>query len=177
MFGLWHVPLKAEAFGNSSLTIPRVGMAFFDAPVLYHKKPWGLNHQWTFGSSFMQALNYRWWWIVDTSLGLGKVSSNDATIGVFLGGAGLRFNVFEGDFRPHVSLTLHYLHFLGDGTRHLPLNLGWPIFVGLKPTMGLEWLFYSEMSLLIDGSYGLYVNINEPFRQVLFATAAFALYF
>ena len=169
---------NTEAFGNNSLSIPRVGMAFFDAPVLYHKKRWGLTHQWTVGTSFMQAINYRWWWFADASLGFGKLTvENEPNLISFAGGGGLRFNIFEGDFRPHVTLLLHYLHFLGDGTKSMPLNLGWPIFVGLKPVIGMEWLFYSEMALSLDGGYGFYVNINEPFRQVLYAQAAFAIYF
>lgn len=168
----------AEAFGNNSVTIPRVGMAFFDTPVLYHKKPWGLSHQWTVGSSFMQAINYRWWWLAETSIGFGKLTDGARPyIGSFNGGAGIRFNIFEGDVRPHVSMLLNYLHFLGDGAKDLPLNLGWPIFVGLRPTVGLEWLFYPEMALAIEGGYGFYLNINEPFRQILYTHASFAIYF
>lgn len=174
----WHSQAAGEAFGNNSLTIPRLGMAFYDSPLVYHAKPWGLDHQWTIGSSFIQAVNYRWWWVAETSFGFGKLSvENKPYLGAFSGGGGMRLNIFEGDFRPHVSMVLHYLHFLGDGTRAIPLNLGWPIFVGLKPSMGMEWLFYSEMALSIEGAYGLYVNLNEPFRQVLYANAAFAIYF
>lgn len=169
---------SAEAFGNSSLMVPQVGMAFFDSPLLHHRKPWGLSHQWTVGTAFMQAINYRWWWLAETNLGFGKLTADSAPyIGSFLGGAGLRYNIFEGDFRPHVTTTVHYLQFFGDGTKAMPLNLGWPIFVGLRPTIGMEWLFYSEMALTLDGSYGFYININEPFRQVLFARASFSIYF
>lgn len=178
MGAFFCVDLCAEAFGNTSITIPRLGMAFFDSPLLYHKKPWGLDHQWTVGTSFMQALNYRWWWVADTSIGFGTLTvAHKPFLATFTGGAGLRFDIFEGDFRPHITTSVHYLQFLGDGTRSIPLNLGWPIFVGLKPTVGMEWLFYSEMSLSIEGSYGFYVNINEPFRQALYAQAAFAIYF
>ncbi len=170
--------VRAEAFGNSSIAIPRLGMAFFDSPLLYHKKPWGLTPQWTIGTAFLQSINYRWWWIAETSFGFGKLTAEkSASIGSFAGGGGLRYNIFEGDFRPHLSVTLHYLHLLGENTRTIPLDLGWPIFVGLKPAIGLEWLFYSEMALLLEGSYALYVNVNEPFRQVLYAHAAYAIYF
>lgn len=168
----------AEAFGNNSLHIPKLGMTFFDTPKLHQEKPWGIDYQWTFGTSFMQAINYRFWWTAETHLGFGKLTdSGQPNLAAFSGGAGVRYNIFEDDFRPHVDIGLHYVHFLGDGARYMPLNLGWPIFVGLKPTFGMEWLFYSEMALFIDGSYGIYININEPFRQMLHASCGFGLYF
>jgi|SRR5579871_3500855 len=171
-------PLGAEAFGNNALIIPKLGMTFFDVPFLPHKKPWGLDYQWTFGTAFMQAINYRWWWVAEANMGFGKLSSDQGVyVGALSGGAGVRYNFLQDDFRPHVGLILHYLHLLGAGVKDLPLNLGWPIFVGLKPYFGLEWLFYSEMALILDGAYALYVNINEPFRQVLYATLSFAIYF
>jgi hypothetical protein len=174
----YNGPAMSEAFGNTSLSIPRLGLSFYDLDALPHKKPWGLDYQWTVGTAFTQALNYRWWWVLETSFGFGKLSvQNRPYLSSFAGGAGLRFNIFEDDFRPHVGFMVHYLQFLGDGAKAMPLNLGWPIFVGLKPYMGLEWLFYSEMALLIDCGYGLYVNINEPFRRVLHTSLSFALYF
>ncbi len=167
-----------EAFGNNSVTIPQFGMAFFDSPLLIHKKPWGIKSQWTVGTAFMQALNYRWWWLAETNFGFGKLTGeHEPYLGSFSGGVGLRFNIFEGDFRPFVSSTVHYLQFFGDGVKAMPLNLGWPIFVGLRPSIGMEWLFYSEMALSFEGSYGFYININEPFRQTLHARASFAIYF
>lgn len=183
MFFLWHFLLYAhiiysEAFGNNSLNIPKFGMAFFDNVIIPHKKVWGLNHQYTVGTSFMQAIDYRWWWVAETAIGFGHLSSGyQPHVSTFFGGGGVRLNIFQDDVRPHMGLTLHYLQFLGDSAKALPLNLGWPIFVGLKPYMGIEWLFYSEMALMLDGGLGLYVNINEPFRQVLYANLAFAFYF
>ncbi len=94
-----------------------------------------------------------------------------------MAGGGVRFNIFLDDFRPHTGIMLHYVHFLGDGAKLLPLKLDWPIFIGLKPYFGMEWLFYSEMALNFDFAYGLYVNIHEPFRHILYANASFALYF
>jgi hypothetical protein len=183
-FFFWLVSLIAgsqgicEAFGNNSLHIPKIGMMFFDNVIVRHKKPWGLSYQWTAGSSFMQAINYRWWWVIETNMGFGHLTGNNKPfVSSFSGGAGVRFNIFQDDFRPHAGLMVHYLHFLGEGSKSIPLDLGWPIFVGFRPFFGLEWLFYSEMSLLIDGSYGVYVNINEPFRQVISASLAFSLYF
>ncbi|HXW53698.1 MAG TPA: hypothetical protein VEL47_06305 [Myxococcota bacterium] len=174
----WLAPLRAGAFGNNSLTIPKVGVTFFDVPFLPHSRPWGIARQWTFGTSFMQAINYRWWWLAETNMGFGKLTAENAPyIGSFSGGAGIRYNIFQEDFRPHFGVVLHYLHLLGNGVKDMPLNLGWPIFVGLKPYFGLEWLFYSEMALSIDASYAMYVNINEPFRQVLHAGLSFAIYF
>lgn len=173
---LAHVPVRAEAFGNNALTIPKIGMSVFDTVPL-NPKPWGLGHQWVLGTSYMQAINYKWFWVIEASVGLGELTNASNFVGAFYGGTGLRLNIFDDDFRPHVGTTVHYVHFLGDGADALPLNLGWPIFIGLKPYMGMEWVFYSEMSLLIDVGYGLYVNINEPFRQILHASMAFAMYF
>lgn len=168
----------AEAFGNTALSIPRVGFAFFDVPFMTHSRPWGLAHQWTVGTSFMQAINYKWWWIIDSHMGFGNLTVDDKPfVASFAGGAGLRFNVFEEDFRPHTTLMVHYLQFIGDGQRAMPLNMGWPIFVGVRPLIGLEWLIFSEMALAFDGSYGFYVNINEPFRHVWYTSASFMVYF
>jgi len=171
-------PVRGEAFGNSSLIFPKIGASFFDNGILFNSKPWGLNHQWTFGTAFMRALNYRWWWVADSHMGFGHLSEkNQVYVGTFSGGTGLRFNIFQGDFRPHTGMMLQYLHFLGGGVKHMPLHVGWPIFIGLRPYFGLEWLFYSEMSLALEGSYGLYVNINEPLRQALHANVLFSFYF
>lgn len=168
----------AEAFGNSSVAIPKIGMAFFDTPITFHEKPWGMDYQWTFGSSFMQAFNYRWWWTADVTMGFGRLSvENKPFLGSFMGGAGLRFNIFQDDFRPHFGLSIQYCHFLGAAARAIPLDLGWPIFVGLKPYFGMEWLFYSEMALAFDAAYGIYVNVNEPFRQIVQTNLSFAFYF
>lgn len=171
--------LKGEAFGNNSLTIPKVGMVFFDNPISMHEKPWGLKHQWGFGTSFMKALDYRWWWLIDTSFAIGPLtdSSTAKYLSSFMGGAGLRYDIFPDDFRPHTGLILHYVHFLGEAARGLSLDLDWPIFLGLKPFIGMEWLFLSEMSLSTEVAYGFYVNLNEPFRHILYANASFAFYF
>lgn len=171
-------PLYAEAFGNSSVTIPRIGMSFFDIGFFPHKKPWGLSHLWTVGSSYMHAIDYRWWWTAEASVGFGNLTTNNQPfLSSISGSAGVRFNIFQDDFRPHVGLVLQYWHFLGEGARSIPLNLGWPIFVGLKPYFGVEWLFYSEMALIIDAGLGLYVNINEPFRHILHTSISYAFYF
>lgn len=178
--GLFLIALdvNAEAFGNNSLTIPKIGVSFFDGPLVFQKKPWGLTYQWTVGTSYMQAISYRFWWVAETSMSFGRLDKDAKPyIGAFSGGAGLRYNFLEGNFRPFACGTLNYLHFLGDGVKSMPLNLGWPIFVGLRPTIGLEWLFYSEMALSLDASYGLYVNINEPFRQIIHTNFSFAFYF
>lgn len=173
-----HYGLLGEAFGNNALTIPRIGAAFFDGPLSLNKKPWGLGHQWTFGTSYMHALNYRWWWLADTSFAIGPLSqAHLGFLSAFMGGAGIRYNILPDEFRPHVGLMIHYVHFLGENSKNLPLNLGWPIFVGLKPYIGLEWFIGSEIALLVEGGYGMYININEPFRQIYYANACAALYF
>ena len=171
-------PIFCESFGNSTLSVPKIGMVFFDTGLKLHKNPWGVTDQWTVGTSYSQAIKYRWWWIADTQVGFGSLSTGDSeNIATILGGAGVRFNIFVDDFRPHVGLMLHYLHFLGAAAKKIPLNIDWPIFVGFKPFLGIEWLFYSEMSLAIEGSYGFYLNINEPFRHAFYATVAYSFYF
>ncbi len=175
---LYFLPIQGEAFGNSSVGMPKFGAAFFDTSLNLNQKPWGLSHQWTIGPSYMQAIDYRWWWVVDTAFGIGALSNGQGPfLSSFMGGAGLRFNIFQEDFRPHTGLAIHYLHLLGNAVNNMPLDLGWPIFIGLKPYFGMEWLFYSEMSLLLEGAYAFYVNLSEPFRHVLYASMAFAFYF
>src|SRR6185437_15747012 len=116
-------------------------MALFDKPFNWHKKPWGISCLWTVGTSFMQAIDYRWWWTVDSNFAMGTLSSEGRPfISAFTGGTGLRHNIFLEEFRPHLGLMINYLQFFGDSVKKMPLNLGWPIFVGLKPYVGLEWL-------------------------------------
>lgn len=172
-------PAFGEAFGNSALYFPKFGMALFDKPLqLHQKKPWGIPYTWMIGTAYMQAIDYRWWWVAETNFSMGHLRGpNGPFISAFMGGAGVRQNIFLEEFRPHLGLMIHYLQFFGDSVRRMPLNLGWPIFVGLKPYFGLEFLFRSEMSLLFDLAYALYININEPFRQVLYASAALLIYF
>lgn len=172
-------PLMSEAFGNNSINIPKIGAAFFDAPLKLNAKPWGIAHQWTFGTSYMQALNYRWWWLVDTNFAIGRFNfeGTKSFLSAFMGGAGVRYNILQDDFRPHAGVTLHYVHLMGDASQKLPLNLGWPIFVGLRPFIGLEWLMGSELALIVEAAYGFYVNINEPFRHILYASSCLAIYF
>jgi hypothetical protein len=172
------LPIYGESFGNNSLSIPKLGVILFDAGPISHKKPWGIHHLWTFGTSYMQAINYNWWWMVETNFALGKLTTKKYHyLTAFLVSSGVRFNVLPSDFRPHLGLMVSYLHFLGNKKKSIPLNLDWPIFVGLKPVLGFEWLFYSEMALSIAASYCLYVNINEPFRHVFDTTLTFAIYF
>lgn len=178
IFMLYCVPIGAEAFGNSAVNIPNLGMVFFDAGLNLNQKPWGINHQWTVGASYKQAIDYRWWWVVDSAFGIGALADHDRLfLSSFMGGAGLAFNIFEEDFRPYTGLAIHYLHLLGNAVKNMPLDLGWPIFIGFKPYFGMEWLFYSEMSIVLEGAYGFYVNLSEPFRHLLYASIAFAFYF
>jgi hypothetical protein len=142
------------------------------------QKPWGLDRQWSLSTSYMSAIDYRWWWVVDTGFAMGRLNfSSKDYISTFMAGGGVRCNIFLDDFRPHTGLMVHYVQFLGDGAKLLPLNLDWPIFVGLKPYFGMEWLFYSEMAWSLELAYGLYVNIHEPFRQILYANTSFGFYF
>jgi hypothetical protein len=167
-----------EAYGNNMITIPKLGASFYDMPWLPHKKPWGLSHQWTIGVAFGQALSYEWWWMAETSLGFGYLANLNAPfISSFAGGAGVRYNFLFDDIRPFFNLSLHYVQFLGQAVKDIPLNLGWPIFVGFKPLLGLEWLFFSEMSIALEIAYGLYFNINEPFRRILHTGISYSLYF
>lgn len=167
-----------EAFGNSALYLPKIGMALLDKPFnLHEKKPWGTPYMWMIGTAYMQAIDYRWWWVAETNFAMGHLSGkNGPFISSFMGGAGVRQNIFLEEFRPHTGLMVHYLQFFGNGVQLMPLSMGWPIFVGLKPYLGLEWLFGSEMSFLVELAYALYININEPFRQVIYANAAFLIY-
>lgn len=176
---LFVLPLFGEAFGNSIVVIPKVGTAFFDKPFSLQNKAWGISHQWTVGTSYMQALDYRWWWLVDTSFAMGSLSNPHAGafLSSFMGGGGLRYNFMTNDIRPHAGFMLHYLQFFGDSVKKMPLDLGWPIFVGLKPFAGVEWIFASEIALLLELGYGLYINIYEPFRQVLYSHASLGIYF
>jgi len=178
LMSFFSTPNFCESFGNSGVTIPKVGMAFFDTPLLVRKKDWGIKYQFTLGTSYAQALNYKWWWIAETSFAVGKMHVDDRPyLSSFMGGAGLRYSIFEGDFRPHLGAMIHYLHFMGQDVKKMPLNIEWPIWVGIKPFVGMEWLFYSEMAIILEGAYGIYLNINEPFRQVLYASASFVVYF
>lgn len=171
-------PAFGEAYGNSAVFFPKAGMAFFDKPVGMHKKPWGIPFMWTVGTAYMQALDYRWWWLVDTNFAMGKLSVEERPfISAFMGGAGVRQNILLEDFRPHWGLMIHYLQFFGDSTKFIPLDLGWPIFVGLKVSGGLEWLVASEMGLLAELGYALYINLNEPFRSVATTQIAWVIYF
>ncbi|HXW60864.1 MAG TPA: hypothetical protein VEK06_04935 [Myxococcota bacterium] len=172
-------PAFGEAFGNSAVFFPKFGMALFDKPITLHqKKPWGIPYQWMIGTAYMQAIDYRWWWVAETSFAMGHLSNNGSPfISSFMGGAGVRNNIFVDEFRPHTGIMIHYLQFFGDSVQKLPLNLGWPIFVGLKPYLGLEWLLGSEISLLFELAYALYINLNEPFRQVFYTQTALLIYF
>ncbi len=168
----------SEAFGNSSVSIPKLGLVFYDDVFGGLEKPWGIASQWSVGTSFMTAIDYRWWWVVESQFAMGKLSEQgSAYLSSFMGGGGVRCNIFQNEFRPHTGLILHYLQFFGESAKSLPLKLDWPIFVGLKPYFGMEWLFYSEMAFNIDLAYALYVNIHEPFRHVLYTNLSFAFYF
>ena len=174
----FHVVLNSEAFGNNALNIPKIGAAFFDSPFSFNTKPWGVAYQWTMGTSFMQAINYRWWWLIDTNFALGSMSFGKSNyLSSFMGGAGVRYNFLQENFRPYASLMVHYVHFLGATAKNLPLDLGLPIFVGLKPALGFEFSIGSEIALLIEAAYGLYININEPFRQIYYINSCLAVYF
>jgi hypothetical protein len=72
---------------------------------------------------------------------------------------------------------VHYLQFFGRAAQQTPLRLDLPLFVGLEPSLGLEWHFLAEMALSLRCSYGFYFNIYEPFRQVLYTQASWAVYF
>jgi hypothetical protein len=164
---------QAESFGNNAVLVPKAGVALFDSVLAPKQKLWGLTHQWTVGTTFMQAIDYRWWWMAETNAGFSRP---EMPITSFWGSAGLRFNIFDEDFRPHLIFALQYLQFFGLGSKKLDL-VGLPIFVGLRPGLGLEWLFYSEMSLSLDTYYGVYFNVNEPVRQAMTSNISFALYF
>lgn len=167
----------AESFGNNSFFIPKLGVAIFDTIGL-NKKPWGVGYQLSFGASYMHAIDYNWWWVTETSMSFGKIDQpHRPYLSTITGGTGVRFDLLSGDIRPNISLLVHYLHFLGNGVRYMPIKLDWPIFVGLKSVIGLEYFFYSELSLMMDMAHAIYLNINEPFRQALYASISFAVYF
>lgn len=172
------IPVQAEAFGNYSVQIPSVSLAYFDTPFFPASRTWGVDSQWQIGTSFMSAIDYRWWWMVETSLGLGKLNvADNSTLAALQAGGGVKYYLSDNDVRPFLGLGLSYLHFLGASASKMPLNNSWPIWLGLKPTFGLEWLFHSEMSFLLEGAYGLYFNINESLRQNVGIKLAYAIYF
>lgn len=176
LFFILHcMKAQAEAFGNNAILVPKASVIFFDRIPLNGARPWGLSHQWAVGTTYYSALNYRWWWLAETTLGFGSVQNQ--SLASLIGGAGLRYDIFNDDFRPHLSLGVQYLQFLGRGTKALSLGGGWPIFIGLRSGLGLEWLFYSEMALVINGAHAIYFNINEPPRNTLDLSLSFAFYF
>lgn len=177
IFGTLNQALS-ESFGNTMVGIPNLSLAFYDSSFIKHKKPWGLGLQYAAGMSFMSAIDYNWWWLLESDVGFGKMASADhKSISALHVGSGVRYHIFDEDIRPFLSLQLHYLHFLGEEAKNLPLGTSIPLWLGLKPTLGLEWLFFDEMALSFSVNYGFYVNLSEPFRHVSGLKLGYVIYF
>lgn len=167
----------SEAFGNMAMSVPSFGVSFFDTPLTKHQKPWGITKDLSIGLSYYQAFDYRWWWLVRTDLGFGDLSAEKKNVSSLKAGGGVRYNVSDEDFRPFLGVLLHYLHFLGENVSKMPLDTRFPMWVGLNPFLGIEWLFFSEMSLSASLGYGFYVNLSDPFRHAFYGHLSYALYF
>lgn len=178
LFFLLSTPTHPETFGNLSVELPHFGLTMLDSSFVRHKKPWGIHNQWFLGTSLASAINYRFWWVADTSVGLGKMNRpNDPYLSSLQAGGGVKYFFADHDVRPHAQTSIHYLQFLGNNSRFLPLDTSWPIWVGPKLALGLEWSFVSEMSLNIEANYAFLLNINEPFRHTVSTKLSYMIYF
>lgn len=167
-----------ETFGNLGIELPHLGLTLLDSSFIHHKKPWGINNQWFLGTSLTSAINYRFFWVAETSIGLGKMNQpKDPYLSSLQAGGGIKYFFQENNLKPYTQVNVHYLQFLGEKSRLLPLDTSWPIWVGPKVCFGLEWSFFSEMALNIEANYAFLLNINEPFRHTISTKLAYMIYF
>lgn len=162
--------LHGEAFGNTAISFPVSGLSILD-PINFSQKKWEIDYQYLLGAKVSFAIDYNWWWFTHTLIGAGKLKDTEVLFSINAG-SGLKFCKAQDNFRPYASTSLDYLQFLKKDF----FNLTYPIWLGPKFSLGLEWIFYDEMSFSIQTDYALLINIKYPFRNLVNVIAELTLY-
>jgi hypothetical protein len=158
-------------YRNNAIQLPSVGymaMGMADWPMGYIITTLGLGddtdwkwNAWdnlTIGTGYSRALGYNLWLEVQAAVGFSNatyppsgffhplVALNTST--------GLRYNLFDEEYRPFVAGHIHYLWLYNtvdpDGVEDLHIQTnelfgGQSMWVGLRSGAGFEWFFMSSL--------------------------------
>lgn len=151
-------PAQAQ-YRNNGMKIPSVGWLslgtsseWLNTAVGGPSNAWNATDQATLGVGYFRAVGYNLWFDVDTVLGFGGALTNTdpRTLVSLLVSVGMRYNFLDEKHRPFVAGYIQYLQFFNaEGTLVAGNEVlgGFPLWVGLRPTVGYEWFFADEMSL------------------------------
>ena len=156
---------------------------------------WNLTDEPTLGAGYFHAIGYQAWWDFQVGLGAFTTVIDDGdklspviTLNTSLG---IRYNFLEERFRPFIAGHIHYLQLLAfpsvaKAIAPVPGNgfLGNdPLFFGLSPSGGVEWVFGDEQSLSLEvGIQGYLVpdadrGLGGLFLPSSTARVAYLIYF
>lgn len=149
---------KAQ-FRNNGMKLPSVGWFAMNPSAEWLNEAvggpgnrWNASDQLTLGVGYFRAVGYNLWFDVDTVLGLGGQLSTgtvERTLVSLQVSLGLRYNFLDEKHRPFVAGYIQYLQFFNVAETIVAGNDqlgGYPLWVGLRPTVGYEWFFLEEMS-------------------------------
>lgn len=165
-------PLHSQYLGVHAFQLPALGFMSMES--------FQVTPQATFGLGYSQLLATNLWGLVNTAIGYGKtIADGDKStrLGTAQGQLGLKYNFLSENWRPFFGTYVQYLHLLGPPVSDDNGNLLAVSFVGLRPSIGLEWFVWSDMSLEAEAGYVLYFNLDDPWQHGAQAKIAYNLYF
>lgn len=162
-------------FRNNGMKIPSVGWLslgytsdWLNETVGGPLNRWNASDQATLGVGYFRAVGYDLWFDVDTVLGFGAGISTGAqqrTLVSLLVSLGLRYNFLDEKHRPFVAGYIQYLQFFNVEGSEIAGNDqlgGYPLWVGLRPTLGYEWFFLEEMSFQGEVAPIVFIGLDQP---------------
>lgn len=146
-------------FRNNGVKLPTVGWfamnpssEWLNVAAGGPQNRWNATDQVTLGVGYFRAVGYDLWFDVDTVLGFGGQLTEgpiERTLVSLQVSLGLRYNFLDEKHRPFVAGYIQYLQFFNVASTIVAGNDqlgGYPLWVGLRPTLGYEWFFLEEMS-------------------------------
>lgn len=164
--------VAAQYLSTHAAQIPSVGIMSMNS--------FDVTPQTTVGLGYSHLLTENLWGLVHTAIGYGKTEydgAKETRLGTVQGHLGLKYNFLTENWRPYSALYIQYLHLLGEsiansGLQALPVS-----WVGLRPSAGLEYFFWNEMSLELEAGYVAYLHLDEELQHGAQAQIGYNLYF
>lgn len=169
---------QAQHFLNYAVRVPTVGYMGLDSSLgAINKASWDSTDAMMVGIGLTGYTDNNFWWVTDLTLGFGKESepaANTPARAVISSSwsVGMRYNFWQQRVRPFAATYLEVLRLANT-------QAGWASLFsfGLRPALGVEWFFGGDVSMQAEVSYGAFLNVDLPFRQLVMAQLGLNIYF
>lgn len=174
---------EAQYFARNSVQLPSIGWVSMDSSFAVNQVKWGLNDQIQIGTGYARDIwDLKLWWTNETAVGFagvnipGELSSRIAV--TLQGSTGLKYNFQTERKRPFVGLMIEVFQIFNTQDQSLyPYVMSSLTWAAIRPHVGFEWVFSSDMSVEMQVGYVGMLNFADPMRHSVMARFAYRLYF